>query len=106
VSVAFQKIEGVEKVEVSLNQGTATIFFKPGNKVSIDRIHELVRKNGFTAKEARVRARGKLVQRDGKPAFQITGSSDVFLLDGAPPKMAQEATVAGILSPDRTLSVE
>ena len=38
VSVALEKIEGVELVKVSLNEGIADIKLKLGNKVTVEQI--------------------------------------------------------------------
>jgi len=51
---SLKKMDGVKKVKVSLNKGTAIIDLKPGNEVTIEQIKEIVRRNGFTPKETRI----------------------------------------------------
>jgi len=51
---SLKKIGGVEDVKVSLNDGKAIISLKPGNTVTLEQIQDIVRKNGFTPKEANV----------------------------------------------------
>jgi copper chaperone CopZ len=80
VSVAIKKVEGVDSVKVSLNQGVAVILFRPGNRVTAERIRDLIRDNGFTPKGADVRIAGKVIERGGKPALTVTGLDLVYLL--------------------------
>ena len=68
MSVALKKVNGVQDVKVSLNEGSAVIKLKDGNKVDVEQIREIIRKNGFTPKGAEVKVAGKVVERDGKPA--------------------------------------
>ena len=82
MSVALQKIEGVENVDVSLNEGSATIKLKSHNKVTVEQVREVIRKNGFTPKDTRVRVAGKLIERNGKPALEVSGLDQVLLLSG------------------------
>jgi len=84
VSVAIQKIEGVESVEVSLNEGTAEVTLKPGNHVDPERIRQVTRDNGFTPKGAFVRVAGRLIEREGKPALAVTGLDLVYGLTELP----------------------
>lgn len=51
---SLKKMQGVKGVKVSLNQGTATVELKPGNKVTVEDIKKVVRKNGFTPKETKI----------------------------------------------------
>lgn len=51
---SLKKLPGIKDVSVSLNKGTATIELKPGNKVTVAEIKDVVRKNGFTLKETKI----------------------------------------------------
>ena len=82
--VVVGKIEGVQSVKVSLKEGLATIQFAPSNRVTVARIRDAIRKNGFTAREAEVRVAGSLVQRGDTLALVVPGSDDVFVLEDAP----------------------
>ncbi len=75
------KLPGVESVEVSLNQGTATLKLKPGNQVDPETIRQIVRDNGFTPKGAAVRVAGRLVEREGKLALQVNEVDQVYALE-------------------------
>src|SRR4051794_36436680 len=107
---ALQKFSGVEKVDVSLNKGLATVTLKPGNAVRVADMWETVRKNGFTPKETRVVARGEVVS-GGKAELRVSGTTEVFELASDPktPKAFDDArreagktvTVEGTLQPPK-----
>jgi copper chaperone CopZ len=84
VSVAIKKVNGVDSVKVSLNEGVADIKLKDGNKVTIEQIRSIIRKNGFTPKESQARIAGRVVERNGKPALEVTRLDQVYLLADAP----------------------
>ena len=77
--VSVMSVNGVLSVEVSLDKGLATVKLKPGNTVTLKQLQEAIAKNGFTMKQSRVTAAGKLVL-DGSTKFQISGSNDVLNL--------------------------
>lgn len=58
-------MEGVTKAEVSLNKAMATIHLKPENNVSVEQLRKVVRKSGFTPKEATVIIDGDLETKKG-----------------------------------------
>jgi hypothetical protein len=79
--MASLKIDGVDTVTVSLQRAVADIRLRPENRVTIDQIQEMVRKNGFTPREANVTVRGSPVERGGAPAFAISGIDEVLIVD-------------------------
>jgi hypothetical protein len=84
VRVVVGKIEGVRSVKVSLKDGLATIQLAPDNRVTLSRIRDAIRGNGFTARSAEVRVAGSLVQRGDMLALVVPGTNDVFVLEDAP----------------------
>ena len=97
MSVALKKIEGVEDVKVSLNEGRADLKLRSGNRATIDQIRDAIRKNGFTPKGADVTAAGTIVLNDRRLALQVSGSDAVYLLwdaTSSPGKVAELATLA------------
>jgi copper chaperone CopZ len=80
VSVALRKIEGVDSVTVSLNEGVANIELKTGNIVDPERIRQVVRDNGFTPKDAAVSVTGRVTERDGQLLLTVTGPEVVYVL--------------------------
>lgn len=82
MSVAIKKVSGVQDVKVSLKDGTANIKLKDGNKVNVEQVRDIVRKNGFTPKATEVKVGGKVIERNGKPALEVSGPDEVYLLEG------------------------
>jgi copper chaperone CopZ len=82
VRVAVRKLEGVESVDVSLERGAATIALRPGNRITLPQLRQIIRNNGFTAKDATVTVIGTVIERGGKPALSVTGTDVVWLLAG------------------------
>ena len=81
--VAVRKLEGVESVDVSLERGAATIALRPGNRITLPQLRQIIKNNGFTAKDATVTVIGTVVERGGKPALSVTGTDVVWLLAGS-----------------------
>ena len=86
--VAIGKIDGVESVEVSLNEGVARIRLQSGNKVRLEQFTRAVEEKGFTPKAARVTVRGTIVVEGDKLQFRVVGTGDSYALSlerkGAP----------------------
>lgn len=61
----LKKLDGVKRVEVSLNKGKAVLELSPGNKLTLGQIRDAVRRSGFTPKDATVSLTGTL-KRAGK----------------------------------------
>ena len=76
--VALQKMQGVESVDVSLNEGKAVIRLQPGNSVSLGQIRKAVTEKGFTPKEARIEAAGDLSAVKDGLRFEVTGAGEGF----------------------------
>ncbi len=106
--VAVKQIEGVDAVEVSLNRGVVVIRLRPDNRVTLEQAREAIRENGFTPKEADVRARGTVVDDSGYLALVLPGIGAEFRLtaDSQAPGMigdlervrGQEVTIEGRVS--------
>jgi hypothetical protein len=88
----MKRIDGVESVDVSLNEGTATLGLKRGNHVTVQQVRDVVRKNGFTPKATGVRVAGTVVDRNGKPALAVRGLELVLLLAGEQAALVTERT--------------
>jgi copper chaperone CopZ len=109
---ALKKFPGVESVEVSLNNGLATVKLKPGNTARPQDLWQAVRKNGFTPKETRVLVRGE-VTNAGQPQLKVTGTDQMLVLK-AEPKLLDEArrhigktvTMEGALTPSKDFKAQ
>jgi copper chaperone CopZ len=84
VRVAMQKVDGVTSVTVSLNEGTLTLTLAPTNRVTVARIREAIRANGFTPKDAEVRVVGRVVARGDTLLLVVPETSESFALEDAP----------------------
>jgi copper chaperone CopZ len=83
VRVAVRKLDGVESVDVSLERASVTIGLRPGNRIMLPQLRQIIRNNGFSAKDATVTAIGTVIERGGKPALSVTGTDVVWLLAGS-----------------------
>lgn len=92
MSVAIKKIQGVESVDVSLNNGLATIRLKAGNSVSLEQVRQRIEQNGFTPKDAKVTARGEVISTGGKLQFKLLGVNRIYdiSLDSTPGRLSDE----------------
>jgi len=75
VSVAIKKLDGVESVDVSLEKATADVRLKPGNAITIPQLRRIIRQVGYPTKDAKVEARGTMVERNGKPTLDLQNGS-------------------------------
>jgi copper chaperone CopZ len=80
VYVALKKVPGVDKVEVSLNKGLATVKLKPGNTVTVPQLWKLIHDQGYTPKTTTVLLRGELTSDKTKLQLKITGTNVVVPL--------------------------
>ena len=83
IHVSMKGIQGVNKVDVDLNTGLVSIQLMPGNGVGMQQFNQAVEKNGFTHKDARIVATGKITGTAATPVFEVTGTSDRYLLAGS-----------------------
>jgi copper chaperone CopZ len=84
VRVVVGKIDGVQSVNVSLKDGIARIRFAPANRVSVAKIRDAIRSNGFTARDAEISVAGSVIQRGDTLTLVVPGSDESFVLQDAP----------------------
>lgn len=87
----MRKVDGVESVDVSLERASAAINLRPGNRITLTQLRQIIKNNGFSAKEATVTVVGTLTERGGKPALTVTGTDVVWLIG---PRAANDAAYA------------
>ncbi len=101
----MEKLDGVDKAEVSLNDGRVSVRFAPGNTVTIAELRRAIRNQGFTPKEAKLTLSARIEIRRGalvailpgsEVAYAITADGDVQirLSSGAGDTMTLEGEVA------------
>jgi cation transport ATPase len=104
--VGFRKLDGVESVEVSLERAAAEIRLRPANRVTLPQLRQIVKNNGFNAREAAVTVVGTLVDRGGKPALRLAGTDTTWLLTSAPASNATYQDAAARLKAQPSALVE
>ena len=93
---ALKKFAEVQKAEVSLNRGIASMDMKPGNKIKVTDLWNVVTRNGFTTKETKVVLRGQILP--GGKQIQIPESGETYIITG-PPQPEGLASFNAILKP-------
>ena len=83
IHVSMKGIQGVNKVDVDLNSGLVSIQLAAGNGAGMQQFNQAVEKNGFTHKDAKIVATGKITGTAAAPVFEVTGTSDRYSLAGA-----------------------
>src|SRR5882762_9949414 len=103
----MQKVPGVSSARVSLNDGLTILDLKPGNTVTLARLREVIKNNGFVSKEATIVARGDVVVRDGQLVLYAARTHEVFALaaDAQAPAAYGELRRLGERSPVRDVEV-
>jgi copper chaperone CopZ len=80
VEKGLKGLSGVEQVTVSLNDGYAEVHLSDDSQATLAEIREIIRKNGFTPKDADVHVSGKVVQsNDGQ--FLLKTDVETFELN-------------------------
>jgi len=72
----LKKMEGLQNVRVSLNDGKAYLKLSENNNLSLRQIQEEVEENGFSAKNAEVVIEGKLINKNG--GFELQTGAETY----------------------------
>jgi hypothetical protein len=76
----MQKLEGVQTVRVSLKEGLTILDLKPDNVVTLAKLRQVIKNNGFVSKEAQIVAHGSTAVADGRPVFDVRGTRERLAL--------------------------
>ena len=99
VHVALKKVTGVDSVEVSLNENVANVKLKPGNKVTVPQLWQIIHSAGYTPKSTTVVIRGELT---GKAQLKVLETGETIALTGDPKKAAgQSIEIHGVMNPGK-----
>ena len=101
--VAVRKLEGVESVKVSLNDGLAEVRLAPGNRVTVDQLREIIRSKGFTLKDAGVVVTGTIMEHEGAVVLAVSDGTPAFRLVDSP---QSRGTLAALRSEAQERRVE
>lgn len=90
----MKKVDGVQTVRVSLNDGLTILDLKPGNAVTLAKLRQVIKNNGFVPKEAHAVARGSMSFADGRPVFEISGTNERLVLTGPAQRVGDDWQLA------------
>ncbi len=76
----LKKIEGVEKVQINVQDGIATLRSRKGKSVEVENLESVVKDAGFTPREITAIIVGKVRQSDGTLVFSVTDSEVEFIV--------------------------
>jgi copper chaperone CopZ len=106
IRIGMEKMEGVESAEISLERASADIKLRADNRLSLEQFRKLVKFNGFAPKEAIVTARGTVVDRTGKAAFQVSGIDTLLIIVPGKSAPAAYKHLADALAAKKTTALE
>jgi hypothetical protein len=81
----MKKVPAVGQVRVSLNEGLTVLDLKPGNRTTLAELRQILKDNGFVAKEATVIARGTVA---AEPDTFVVGGTNERLSLSSPAQRA------------------
>ncbi len=90
---AFEKIRGVQHVDVSMEKGTVALELAEKNRVTIEQVWDTVKRIGFTPGDTKVTVRGN-VKGD---SLEISIVDKTIAIDGSAPQ--GEVTIKGTITP-------
>ncbi len=76
------KLPGVESAEVSLDKASADIRLKPDNPITMSRLREVLKKNGYPTRDAHIEARGRIVERAGALVVDLMNGTTLAIDPG------------------------
>jgi hypothetical protein len=83
----MEKVDGIHTARVSLNDGLTILDLKPGNAVTLAKLRQIIKNNGFVSKEANVLARGVATSAQ---TFVVNGTDEELKPSSAPQKIADD----------------
>ena len=71
-------------MEVSLERSQASVRLRPGNRVTLAQLRQLVKNNGFNPREAAVTVLGDLAEKANTVTLSVSGSGGVLIITQDP----------------------
>ncbi|MFP5357215.1 MAG: heavy-metal-associated domain-containing protein [Gammaproteobacteria bacterium] len=103
VEKGLKALHGVKTVKVSLNEGYTAVTFSSDSRTSLLEVRNVIRRNGFTPKEAQIELKGE-IQLSPQPSLVANGTRYALLFDAVAMPHAsaagQLATVTGTVMQD------
>ena len=78
----LKKVDNVASLEIQVNEGRAVLTPEPGTSLDLADLEQAVRDGGFTPSGLTLTARGRLSQRHGTPALELSDGSVLLLAAG------------------------
>ena len=78
--MSLKSVSGVDSVDVSLQNGRASVKLKPGNTATLKQLNDAITRNGFTMKQSTATIAGKVIVTNGKTMLQVAGSNEMLEL--------------------------
>ena len=82
LSKELKKVDGVKDTNIFVDAGRVELELEKGKPVDIDKLPNAVRSGGFTAREIRITAVGRVEEWNGRPVLTVTPGDTKFLLEG------------------------
>ncbi len=79
----LKRVEGVRDVKVFVDAGKAELQFKKNVPAGLEEIGPAVKRAGYTPREIRIEATGRMVDWNGSPALALEGTDEKLLLNGS-----------------------
>ncbi len=74
-------MEGIKEANIFVDEGRVELEVEKGKPVDIEKLPEAVRKGGFTAREIKVTAVGRVEEWNGSPVLAVALGDIKFLLE-------------------------
>lgn len=78
----LRKVGNVVSLEIQVSEGRAVLHPKPGTSLDLAAVEQAVRDGGFTPGGLTLTARGRLTERQGAPALELSHGIVLLLADG------------------------
>ncbi len=111
----LRKVDNVASLEIHVSEGRAVLTPEPGTSLDLAALEEAVRDGGFTPNGLTLTARGRLTERQGTPALELSngivlllakdGQTDALRESGAGSVVKVEGRVEGQAGRAYTLTV-
>ncbi len=76
----LQRVDGVQKVDVLLDEGRVRLTFRANNVATVDALEDTVERAGFRLSGMKLKVQGTLTREDSKPILEAGGQVRFRLL--------------------------
>ncbi len=81
LSKELKKVEGIKEANIFVDEGRVELEVEQGKPVEIEKLPEAVRSGGFTAREIKITAVGRVEEWNGSPVLAVALGDIKFLLE-------------------------